>query len=122
MQKYALLWLSLLPLSATAQGTEISLLAAEVDSTLAVCDSLYDIGSYEEALALAGACEQKVLNQEGEGTKLHADCLYTLGKISAESGGFEAAEKYLKAALAIRKNLLGEDHEDYIHALIILGS
>ncbi|MCB9347282.1 MAG: CHAT domain-containing protein [Lewinellaceae bacterium] len=119
MKKLLFVWLLLLPLFSAAQETEPS---PEVSRSLAIGDSLLGIGNFEEALALAQATEQKVLEQAGKNSALYADCLYLLGRIGKESGDYGPAEQYLKEAASLRKDLLGEEHEEYIQALLILGA
>ncbi len=122
MKKYLLAWLALCPLLAPAQTTTTETISAGVGSALATCDSLLDIGSFEQAQALARSTKQKVEEKAGKNTTLYADCLYTLGRISSESGDHVLAEQHLSEAAALRLSLLGEGHEDYLQALLILGS
>ncbi|MCB9051003.1 MAG: CHAT domain-containing protein [Lewinellaceae bacterium] len=122
MKNYLLAIILLSPLLSLAQNQEKTAIYAEMERALATCDSLLDMGIFEEAMNLAKATEQKVLESVGKNTPLYADCLYTLGRIGSESGDYPAAEQYLTEAVSLRKDLLGTEHEEYIQALLILGS
>ena len=65
-----------------------------------------------------GVREARVLDAE---PTMQAELLMTLGGIYQKLGRFERADSLLSAALAQRRGLLGDQHEDVAESLVALG-
>ncbi len=112
----ALFALSLLPLFATAQ-TPDSTVIKQVDSLIQVSRALTGKRDIEKALEVNAAAEKLALEKLGRETAAYGSSCHNHGRVLYFKGDYPEAEKWYLEAIAIREKALGKEHPDYAWSL-----